>query len=103
MTPIAALYLAQIADIVVPMNKDRLTRKEDPTESFFIMLKRSMIKVNNDKLKAENSIEDLASGRNKDIHSTMIAMERADIEFRLLQQVRNKLLDGYNELFRMAI
>lgn len=101
-TPLAAYYAEKVGSIVAGPSA-RPGQKTDPAESFFSMLNKAMNQVNNDKIHAARSAEELSLGRSRDVHSTIIAMERADTEFRLLQQVRNKLLDGYNELFRMSI
>ena len=42
-----------------------------------------------------------ATGRSDDIHGTMIAMKESDIELRLVSNVRNKLVDAFNDLWRM--
>lgn len=44
-----------------------------------------------------------ASGAADDIHGTMIALKKADIETKLVVTVRNKLLDAWNDLWRMPI
>lgn len=96
-------FYAEKASGILGETPYSLSKPKDPTQSFFTMLERAMSRVNEDKVYAEKTIEDLSLGRSRDVHSTIIAMERADTEFRLLQQVRNKLLDGYNELFRMSV
>jgi flagellar hook-basal body complex protein FliE len=37
------------------------------------------------------------------LHDTMIAMEQADLSFRLMMQVRNKIVDAYQEIMRMQV
>jgi len=37
------------------------------------------------------------------IHEVIIAMEKADISFRTMLQVRNKVLDAYQEIMRMTV
>jgi flagellar hook-basal body complex protein FliE len=54
-------------------------------------------------VQAEESIDDLVTGKSDDIHSTMIALQKSDVSFRLLMTVRNKLLDAYDEVMRMQI
>ena len=44
---------------------------------------------------------DFAVGNRHDIHEVMIASEKASISFRLLMQIRNKLLEAYQEVIRM--
>lgn len=44
-----------------------------------------------------------AAGVRDDIHGTMIAASKADIELRVLGAVRNKVIDAFYELWRMQI
>ena len=70
-------------------------------ESFGKMLARSLDEVNQLKLNADEAINDLAAGKQKDIHQTMIAMEKADVAFQLLMQIRNKIITAYETVMRM--
>jgi flagellar hook-basal body complex protein FliE len=47
---------------------------------------------------AEAAIEDLAAGRRDDVAGVMIAKQKADLAFKMLLQVRNKLVDAYQEI-----
>jgi flagellar hook-basal body complex protein FliE len=44
-----------------------------------------------------------AAGRSDDIHGTMIATKEADIELKLVANVRSKLVDAFNDLWKMSI
>jgi flagellar hook-basal body complex protein FliE len=52
---------------------------------------------------AGEAVTGLLSGQNVSLHQTMIAMEEASISFQLMVEVRNKLLESYQELMRMQI
>ena len=52
---------------------------------------------------ADQAIRELVAGRNKNIHETMLAIERADSSLKLMMQVRNKVLDAYREVMRMQV
>jgi flagellar hook-basal body complex protein FliE len=52
---------------------------------------------------AGEAVNGLLSGQNVSLHQTMIAMEEASISFQLMVEVRNKLLESYQELMRMQI
>src|SRR5438093_6444115 len=52
---------------------------------------------------AGTAVHDLLSGQNVSLHQTMIAMEEASISFQLMVEVRNKMLESYQELMRMQI
>jgi flagellar hook-basal body complex protein FliE len=58
----------------------------------------------NDKLvQADQDVAALASGNVQSLHEVMIHMEEAKLSFQLLAQVRNRLLDAYQEVMRMQV
>ena len=59
--------------------------------------------VNQQQLNAEAKQVELLTSENKDIHGTMIALEKADISMRLMMQIRNKLVSAYEEVMRMQV
>jgi len=59
--------------------------------------------VNQQQLSAEAKQLDLVVSENKDIHGTMLALEKADLSMRLMLQVRNKLVSAYEEVMRMHV
>ncbi len=44
-----------------------------------------------------------ANGQGADLHNAMIAVEEASLSFQLAMQVRNKIMDGYQEVMRMQV
>jgi len=52
---------------------------------------------------ATDAVNGLLAGKNVSLHQTMIAMEEASVSFQLMVEVRNKLLESYQELMRMQI
>ncbi|HMK44239.1 MAG TPA: flagellar hook-basal body complex protein FliE [Dissulfurispiraceae bacterium] len=52
---------------------------------------------------AEKAIQDFAAGEVKDIHTVVVAMEKADMSLQTLLQVRNKLLTAYEEISKMQV
>ena len=52
---------------------------------------------------ASDAAAGLLSGKNVSLHQTMIAMEEASVSFQLMVEVRNRLLDSYQELMRMQV
>ncbi len=59
--------------------------------------------VNQHQLNAEAKQVDLMVSEKKDIHGTMLALEKADLSMRLMLQVRNKLVSAYEEIMRMQV
>lgn len=72
-------------------------------KSFTQMLGESLDKVNEMQVQGDRASAELAAGRNKNIHETMLLLEKADMSFRLMMQVRNKLIDAYKEVMRMQV
>ena len=52
---------------------------------------------------ASSAVEGVMAGENVPLHQAMIAMEEASVSFQLMVEVRNKLLESYQELMRMQI
>ena len=59
--------------------------------------------VNANLVNADNEIRNLAAGEATSLHEVMIHMEEAKLSFQLLAQVRNRLLDAYQEVMRMQV
>jgi len=71
--------------------------------SFGEALSGAIGKVSELRNDADRSVRELATGENKDIHQTMIAMEKASVSFRLMMQARNKIVTAYQEVMRMPV
>jgi flagellar hook-basal body complex protein FliE len=52
---------------------------------------------------AEEKQRQLITGEVEDLHEVMIAMEKASLAFSLTQQVRNKVIEAYQEVMRMQV
>lgn len=50
---------------------------------------------------AETKVAGVLSGNGSDVHSALIAVEKADLSFQLMMQVRNKIVSAYEEISRM--
>ena len=69
--------------------------------SFSETLKSFYSQVNDQINEADQKTQEFATGKQNDLHEIMIATEKANISFRLLLQIRNKLLEGFQEIMRM--
>ena len=70
----------------------------------FASMLTDMISSTNDQItSAEAQSKAMLAGENKNIHEVMIALEKANISFRFLTQVRNKAVEAYQEVFRMQL
>jgi len=76
---------------------------EEKGESFVEVLKDAANEVNRLQKEADESIQKLAAGKDENIHQTMIALEKAEVSFQLMMQVRNKIIAAYEEIMRMQV
>ena len=74
-----------------------------PAYSFQNLLGNFVQDVNEKQAAAGDAVNGLLSGKNVSLHQAMISMEEASVSFQLMVEVRNKLLDSYQELMRMQI
>lgn len=77
--------------------------QKSPVTSFADTLKNYYYEVDSLKKDADSKMQDFAVGENSNIHEIMIATEKASLSFKLLVQIRNKLLEAYQEISRMGI
>jgi flagellar hook-basal body complex protein FliE len=75
----------------------------DGAHSFSSMLRNSVDQVNTYQHEADTAVKEMVAGRSKNIHETMLTIERADTSLKLMTQVRNKILDAYKEIMRMQV
>jgi flagellar hook-basal body complex protein FliE len=74
-----------------------------PGSSFADMLSQGLNEVN-DKLQVnEAGLQRLATGDTQNLHHVMIQMEQARLSFQLLMQVRNRLLEAYQDVMKMQV
>ena len=98
-------------EITIPTNREPLQTpgvnskavNGPDSDSFGQVLKQSLGEVNQLQNEADQAIDALATGQQADIHHTMIAMEKADVAFRLLMEIRNKVISAYETIMRMQV
>ncbi len=88
----------QFANVELPGDE-----KSGEVKSFGEFLQDSIGKVNAMQNDADVAMQKLASGESKDLHETLLAVERAEIAFKAMNQVRSKVIDAYKEIMRMQI
>lgn len=74
----------------------------DPA-AFGRLLEGAVGSANARALEAGRFASEFAAGRRDDIHGTMIALSKADIELRMVGNVRNKIVDAFYEIWRMQV
>jgi flagellar hook-basal body complex protein FliE len=71
--------------------------------SFSSLLGKLVTEVNAQQQIAGQNVSALQSGANVPLHQAVISMEEANVSFQLMVQVRNKLLESYQEIMRMQV
>ncbi len=72
-------------------------------QTFGELLASSLNNVNELQKEANTAIQKLVAGESKNIHETMLAVEKAEIAFKTMNQVRTKVIEAYREVMRMQI
>ena len=70
---------------------------------FIPWIKNEILQTNNMILDSGVELQKLATGETGNLHHVMIALDKANTSFQLVVQVRNKILDGYQEIMRMQV
>lgn len=68
---------------------------------FADVLKEALGEVNEMQIDAEKAVEDLLTGKRDDVSRVLLAVQKADLAFETMMQIRNKLLEAYQEIMRM--
>lgn len=71
--------------------------------SFSHWLAQEIVTVNQQIHTAETNVQELAVGESDNLHQIMMSISKAQLQFELVVQVRNKILEGYQEVMRMQV
>ena len=69
--------------------------------SFGETLRSAMEEMGSLQSQAETKVANVLEGNGADVHAALIAVEKADLSFQLMMQVRNKIVSAYQEIARM--
>lgn len=67
------------------------------------LLKDTIDEVNKSQLQSDEMTKKLVMGENVDLHSVMIASQKASITMQTTMEVRNKVIEAYQEIMRMPM
>lgn len=71
--------------------------------SFGAMVTQGLQQVNEQLLATQGDLQALAVGDVQNLHQVMVRMEESRIAFQLMMQVRNRLLEAYQDVMKMQI
>ncbi|MDR1137012.1 MAG: flagellar hook-basal body complex protein FliE [Synergistaceae bacterium] len=85
------------------MNTEGIHKDTKYTVAFSDVLKQSIQKVNELQIGADNLTNRLALGEVDDISEVSVAVEKAELALRLMVQIRDKMVDAYQQIARMSV
>ncbi|MBN8191467.1 flagellar hook-basal body complex protein FliE [Bacillus sp. NTK074B] len=101
------MAIHQINSITHGFISPSLAKKNNsPSEgagNFSQLLKNSIDEVNKMQVQSDQLTEKLVRGENVDLHQVMIASQKASITLQTTMEVRNKVVEAYQEIMRMPM
>ncbi len=80
--------------------KNKVLNPEPKDGKFADIIEKAVGSVNNNIMDGEKAINNYISGKETSLHSTLITMEKADVSFKLMMEIRSKLMSSYQEIMR---
>lgn len=100
--PISSVSLMTPIQTTNETNKLTTTPYE-AQQSFATTLKDAIANVNSQQITSDTMTQKLISGENVDLHEVMIASQKASISLNATLEVRNKVIEAYQEIMRMTV
>jgi flagellar hook-basal body complex protein FliE len=75
--------------------------QNDDNGGFGAVLKNALSQVDQLSTSADQQVNTLVTGGDADVSNVMVAVEKADISFQLMMQVRNKIVSAYQDIEKM--
>ena len=96
--------LVSIKEVSSPkMSGDVGAVSGDPSATFTQAIKKAASEVNSLQGQADKLAVNLASGDVEDVHKAMMAMQKAKLALDFTIQVRNKVIEAYQEIMRLQV
>ncbi|HZE88228.1 MAG TPA: flagellar hook-basal body complex protein FliE [Verrucomicrobiae bacterium] len=67
------------------------------------LLKEAVAEIEKIQSQSDQSVRRFAAGEDVDLHTVMLDVQKAELSFRLMLEVRNKLIEAYHEVTRMQV
>jgi flagellar hook-basal body complex protein FliE len=91
------------APVAIPEANEVSTASTQTGEGsdFLTTLRGAVDQVNQLQSEAGMKVSSMLSGNGQDVHSAMIAVQKADLAFELMVEMRNKIVSAYQEISRI--
>ena len=103
MNPISPIKGPIIAEVPQIKNAPPTPSIGKDQPSFTDVLSSVFNDVNQMQHNADQSVQKLATGEITDVHQVMVAMNEADVAFKLMMEIRNKLISAYREIIKTPV
>jgi flagellar hook-basal body complex protein FliE len=77
--------------------------KAQPAQQVGQTFAQALSQLSETQLNSDDLLQKLAAGEDLDIHQVMIAAEETDVNFRVAMAIRDRLVEAYHEVMRMAV
>lgn len=95
--------IAKLAHLTTSGNVDKTSATTSASDSFGQMLQNALSQLSQKENAANEMTTRLAAGEDIELHQVMLTMQETDMAFQLAMQVRNKLVEAYQEVMRMQV
>jgi len=98
MTIEAVSFIPPLQDITVG-----LEGPAKPSADFSVWMGKQLENVNDKIIESDRQLQGLALGETNNLHQVMLSLEDSKMSFQLAVQVRNRLLEAYQDILRMQV
>lgn len=88
---------------IFPNTQVKDTNQADPAAAAGKFMGELVKKTNELQQDSEKAIQGLMTGDVKGLHEVVLAMEKSNVSFQFMTQVRNKVVEAYQEIMRMQV
>jgi flagellar hook-basal body complex protein FliE len=95
--------IGALAGMSAGIGTEPAARAKDSGGAFTKMVDQLLSYANKQDAQANAAVENLTLGQTDNLHGVMLSMAQADLSFRLVLEIRNRLTEAYQEIMRMQV
>ncbi|MCP4097699.1 MAG: flagellar hook-basal body complex protein FliE [Mariniblastus sp.] len=101
MNPIASASSIPSLDSISSLGNNKGATRSNGEGGFSKLVDSFVQQTNENQMISDQAIDDLVQGKTDNVHQVVLAVANAEMSFQLFMEIRNKLIDSYNDLMRM--